>query len=142
MLSWGSSFSSIPFFFFLLGLHISMGLDRFPVLRIGSDPTEVSDLGRTGGESDGLAVVVHRGVPREPPLPLGKGKGKISEIQYPSGSEYLRAAIQNAEIFVTQYGSLLGVQVSCPDVLTTYVIQVPKMICFFEVAFENGLHFP
>ena len=119
-----------------------MGPDRFPVLRIGSDPTEVSGLGRTGGESDGLAVVVHRGVPREPPLPLGKGKGKISEIQYPSGSEYLRAAIQNAEIFVTQYGSLLGVQVSCPDVLTTYVIQVPKMMCFFEVAFENGLHFP
>ena len=26
--------------------------------------------------------------------------------------------------------------------LTTYVIQVPKMVCFFKVAFENGLHFP
>ena len=29
-----------------------------------------------------------------------------------------------------------------PDVLTTYVVQVPKMVCFFEVAFENGLKFP
>ena len=113
-------------FFFLLGLHISMGPSRFPVLRIGSDPTEVSGSGRMGGESDGLAMVVHRGVPREPPFPLGKGKGKINEIRYPSGSEYLRAAIQNAEvmgpsrveplygeIFATWYGSALGVQVWC-----------------------------
>ena len=43
---------------------------------------------------------------------------------------------------MAQYGSLLGVQVWCPDVLTTYVVQVPKMVCFFEVAFENGLRFP
>ena len=26
--------------------------------------------------------------------------------------------------------------------LTTYVVQVPKMVCFFEVAFENNLRFP
>ena len=26
--------------------------------------------------------------------------------------------------------------------LTTYVVQVPKMVCFFKVAFENSLHFP
>ena len=26
--------------------------------------------------------------------------------------------------------------------LTTYVVEVPKMVCFFEVAFENGLCFP
>ena len=154
LLGWGSVFSSIPFFF-LLGLHISMGPGRLLVLRIGSDPTEVFGSGRTGGESDGLAVVVHRGVQGEPPLPLGKGKGKISEIRYPRGSEYLRAAIQNAkvvgpirveplygEIFATRYGSPLRVQVWCPDVLTTYAVQVPKIVCFFEVAFENGLRFP
>ena len=107
-----------------------------------------------GGESDGLAMVVHRGVPGEPHFPLGngKGKGKISEIRYPSGPEYLRSVIQNAEvvgpsrveplygeIFATRYGSPLGVQVWCPDVLTTYAVQVPKMVCFFEVAFENRL---
>ena len=39
-------------------------------------------------------------------------------------------------------GPRLGVQVWCPDVLTTYVVEVPKMVCFFEVAFENGLRFP
>ena len=42
-------------------------------------------------------MVVHRVAPREPPFPLGNGKGKISEIRYPSGSEYLRATIQNVE---------------------------------------------
>ena len=26
--------------------------------------------------------------------------------------------------------------------LTSYVVQVPKMVCFFEVAFKNGLRFP
>ena len=26
--------------------------------------------------------------------------------------------------------------------LTTYAVEVPKMVFFFEVAFENGLHFP
>ena len=35
-----------------------------------------------------------------------------------------------------------GVQVWSPDVLTSYVVQVPKMVCFFEVAFENGPRFP
>ena len=46
------------------------------------------------------------------------------------------------EIFMAQYGSPFGVQVWCPDVLTTYIVQVPKMVCFFEVAFENGLSLP
>ena len=89
--------------------------------------------------------MVHRAAPREPPFPLDKGKGKINEIRCPSGSEYLRAAIQNAEavgpsrveplygeIFVAQYEPLFGVQVWCLDVLTTYVVEVPKMVCFFE----------
>ena len=46
------------------------------------------------------------------------------------------------EIVAAQYGSPFGVQVWCPDVLTTYIVQVPKMVCFCEVAFENGLRFP
>ena len=75
-----------------------MGPDRSFVLRIGSNPIEASGSGRTGGESDSLVVVVHWVAPGEPPFPLSKGKDKISEIRYPSGSEYLRAAIQNAEV--------------------------------------------
>ena len=74
-----------------------MGLGRSSVLRIRSNPAEASSSGRTNGGNDDLAVVVHRADPRESPLPLDKGKGKINEIQNPSGSEYLRAAIQNAE---------------------------------------------
>ena len=47
-----------------------------------------------------------------------------------------------SEIFAARYGPPFGVQVWCPDVLTTYVVEVPKMVCFFEVAFKNGLRFP
>ena len=28
------------------------------------------------------------------------------------------------------------------DVLTSYVVSVSKMVCFFEVAFDNDLRFP
>ena len=52
--------------------------------------------GRTGGESDRLAVVALRDAPGEPPFPLGKGKDKIYKIRYPVGSEYLRSTVQNA----------------------------------------------
>ena len=147
-------FFDFPFFSYL-ALHTSIGPGRSSALRIGSNQAEASSSGRTGGESDSLAGVVHRVASGEPPFPLDKGKGKINEIRYPSSSKYLRAAIQNAEvvgpsrveplygeIFEAGYGPSLGIQVWCPDVLTTYVVQVPKMVCFFEVAFENGLCFP
>ena len=81
------------FLFPCLALHISLGPGRSFVLRIRSNSIEASGLGWTSGEFDSLAVVVHQVAPREPPFPLGKGKGKISEIRYPSGFEYLRAAI-------------------------------------------------
>ena len=89
-------------------------------------------------------MVVHRITSRGPPSPLGKGKGKMSEIRYPCGSEYLTAVVQNAEVmgpsrvepsfgetFAVRYKPSFGVQVWCPDVLTSYVVQVPKMVCFF-----------
>ena len=139
MSGWGSAFSLISLS--CLTLHTSMGPSRSFVLRIGSNPTEASSSGRTDGGNDNLAVVVHWATPGEPPFPLDKGKGKINEIRYPSGSEYLRAAIQNAEaiglsrveplygeIFADRYGPLFGVQVWCPDVLTTYVVEVPNMV--------------
>ena len=75
-----------------------MGLGRSSVLRIGSNPAEASSSGRTDEGNDSLTVVVHRSAPGKPPFPLDKGKGKLNEIRYPSGSEYLRAAIQNAEV--------------------------------------------
>ena len=59
-------------------------------------PRRLVRVGLKGG-NDNLAVVVHQATPGEPPFPLDKGKGKVNEIRYPSGSECLRAAIQNAE---------------------------------------------
>ena len=138
-----------------LTLHTSMGPGRSSVLRIGINPTEVSSSRWTDRGNDSLAVVVHWDSPGEPPFPLDKGKGKINEIWYPRGSEYLRDAIQNAklvglnrveplygEIFAARYRPPFGIQVWCPDVLTTYVVQVPKLVCFFKVVFKNDLHFP
>ena len=46
------------------------------------------------------------------------------------------------EILARRYRPPFSVQVWSPDILTSYVVQVPKMVCFFEVAFENGLRFP
>ena len=61
-----------------------MGPGRSSVLRIRSNPTEVSSSDRTDGGNNSLAVVVHWAAPGEPPFPLDKGKGKINEIRYPS----------------------------------------------------------
>ena len=47
-----------------------------------------------------------------------------------------------AKIFATRYGPPSSVRIWCPDLLTSSVVPVPKMVCFFEAAFENGLRFP
>ena len=99
--------------------------------------------------------MVDRAPPTDHPSPSGKGKGKISEIRYLSGSEYLKATVKYADVvgssrveplyektLVTRYKPPLGVQFWCPDLLTSYIVQVPKMVCFFEAAFENGLRLP
>ena len=124
-------------------------------MRIGGDSSIVSDSGWISGASYRLAGVAFRDVPGQPPLPLDKGKGRIDEIKYPVGSEYLKSAMQNAlavgpsrvgplygETFMRRYRPPFGVQVWSPDILTSYVVQVPKMVCFFEVAFDNGIRFP
>ena len=132
-----------------------MGPGRSSSLRIGGDSSTVSGSGRTDGAFDNLNGVVLRNAPREPPFPLDKGKGRIDEIKYPRGSEYLKSAMQNAlavgpsrieplygATFARYYMPPFGVQVWSPNILTSYVVQVPKMVCFFEVAFDNGLRFP
>ena len=124
-------------------------------LLIGGRSAEEFESRRTDGGSGSLAAVVDRAHPADHPSLSGKGKGKISEIRYPSGSEYLRVAVKYADVvgpsrveplyektFVTRYRPPLGVQVWCPDLLTSYIVQVPKMVCFFDHAFENSLRFP
>ena len=118
-------------------------------------PTEESASGQTGGGLGGPAAVVAGVLPVGYLPPPSKGKGKISKIRYPGGSEYLRAVVRYAEVvgpsrvepsyvktFSTRYGPPSGVQIWCPDLLTSYFVPVPKMVCFFEAAFENGLRFP
>ena len=121
-----------------------MGLGHSSTLRIGGDSSAESGSGRTGGESNRLAMVVLRDAPGEPPSPLGKGKDKIDEVKYSVGSKYLKSTMQNAlavgpsrveplfgEVFARRYRPPFGVQVWAPNVLISYVVQVPKMVCFF-----------
>ena len=132
-----------------------MGPGLSSSLRIGGDSSVAAGSGRTGSASDRSAGVDLRDTPGEPPFPLNKGKGRIDKIKYPGGSEYLKSAVQNAlavgsskvdplygATFARRYRPPFGVRVWSPDVLTSYVVSVPKMVCFFEVAFDNGLRFP
>ena len=132
-----------------------MGPGRFSSLRIGGDSLVVASSGRTRGASDRSAAVELRNPPGALPLPLDKGKRRVSLVKYPGGSEYLKSAVQHAltvgpskvgpsygATFAKCYRPPSGVRVWSPDVLTFYVVSVPKMVCFFEVAFENGLRFP
>ena len=122
---------------------------------IGGDSSAVVGSGRTRGATDLSAVVERRDAPEAPPIPLDKGKGRVNLIKYPGGSEYLKSAVHHAltmgpskvgpsygVTFTRRYRPSLGVRVWSPDVLTFYVVSVPRMVCFFEVAFDNGLHFP
>ena len=98
--------------------------NRSSGLRIGGSSAEEPDLGQTGEGSDRLALVVDRVPSTEPPSSSDKGKGKVSEIRYPGGSDYLRAAVKNVEvvgpcriepsfgkIFATRYKPPFGVHV-------------------------------
>ena len=132
-----------------------MGPGRSSSLRIGCGSSAVANTGRTRGASDHSAVAECQDAPGAPPLPLDKGKGRINLIKYHGGSDYLKSAVQHAvtvgpskvgpsygATFAKRYGTPLGVRVWSPDVLTFYVVSVPRMVCFFEVAFDNGLRFP
>ena len=67
-----------------------MGPVRSSSLRIGHDSNVVFDSGQASGASDRLDGVAFRDAMGEPPLPLDKGKGRIDEIKYLVGSEYLK----------------------------------------------------
>ena len=100
-----------------------MGPGRSSFMLIGGDSSAVSSSVRTSGASN--------------------------------RSTYLRSAVQHAltmgpnkvgpsygDTFSRRYRLPFGVRVWSPDILTPYVVFVPKMVCFFEVAFNNGLRFP
>ena len=132
-----------------------MGPGRSSSLRIGRNSSAATSSGQIGGASDRSTGVEFRDAPWAPPLPLDKGKGKVDLINYPEGSEYLKFVVQHAltvgpskvgssygATFARRYRPPFGIRVWSPDVLTYYVVSIPKMVCFFEVAFDNGLCFP
>ena len=132
-----------------------MGPSRSSSLRIDGDSLVVPRPGRTRGAPNRSAAAELRDAPGALPPPLDKGKGRVNLIEYSGGSDYLKSAVQHAitvgpskvgpsygATFAKRYRPLSGVRVWSPDVLTFYVVPVPKMVCFFEVAFENGLRFP
>ena len=136
-------------------MRASSGSIHFAGLHIGGRPVEGAESEQVGGGSGGLpSAAIRAPLVGHPPLP-GKGKERISEIRYPIELEYFKAAVRcsdavgpsrvkpsYAEIFATRYRPLAGIHVWRPDFLTSYVVHVPKMVFFFEVAFENGLRFP
>ena len=136
-------------------MRASSRSNRSTGLHIGGRPAEGSESEQACGGSGGAPVAAVRApLVGHPPL-AGNGKERSREIRYPTSSEYLRAAVKcsdvigpsrvepsYAKIFVTRYRPLAGVNVWRLDFLTSYVFHVPKMVCFFETAFENGLRFP
>ena len=129
--------------------------NRSSGLRIRGSSTEEPDLGQAGEGSNCPTIVVGCVPLAGPPSPSGKVKSKVNEIRYPDSFDYLRVAVQNAEVvgpsriepcfgktFVACYRPPFGVNVWCPDILISYIVQVPKMVCFFKSAFGNGLCIP
>ena len=120
-------------------MRTSSGPNRSSSLRIRGRLAEESKPRRTGGGSGSLIVVVDRAPPADHPFSSGKRNGKISEIMYTSGSEYLKAAVKYADVvglsqveplyektFVTRYRPPLGVQVWCPDLLKPISSKFPR----------------
>ena len=132
-----------------------MGLGRSSSLRIGGDSSAVTSSGLSRSASDRSAAVELRNAPEALLLPLEKGKRRIDLIEYPGGTKYLKSTVQHAiyvgpnkvgpsygTTFVKRFRTPFGVRVWSPNLLTFYVVSVPKMVCFFEVAFDNALRFP
>ena len=79
-------------------MRTSSGPTRSSGLCIGGKSAEEPDLGQTNEGSGHPALIVYRVPSAGPPSSSGKGKGKVSEIRYLISSDYLRAAVQNAEV--------------------------------------------
>ena len=131
-----------------------MGSSHSSSLRIYANPP--TDAGSEQAREAPIRSTVAGSLnaPEAPPLPLGKGKRKINLIKYPKGSDFLKTVVRHAvkvgsskvgpsyeSTFVERYRPLPGIRIWSPDFLTRYATSVPGMVCFFEVAFDNGLRF-
>ena len=118
----------------------SSASSRFVGLSIERRPIEESESGRTGSGIGSPAALVARVLSVGYLPPSGKGKGFISKIRYPRGSEYLRDAVRYADAvgpsqvepsyaktFATRYGPPPSVRMWCLDLLMSYVVPILKM---------------
>ena len=141
-------------FLFILSAY-AMGSNRSSSLRIYASPPADTNPDQAREVPSRLVVVNPQNAPAAPPPPLGKGKKKMNLLKYPKGSDFLKVSVRHAmkvgpsrvgpsyeSTFVERYRPPPGVHVWSPDFLTRYVTSVPGMVCFFEVAFDNGLRFP
>ena len=98
MLGWGPTSFVVLFVLSLrrLVMRASSGSSHSVGLRIEGKPAEEPESGQTSGGLGSPTVVVAGVLPVGYLPPPSKGKGKISEIRYPGGSEYLRAAMRYA----------------------------------------------
>ena len=132
-----------------------MGPSRSSSLRIFADPPADASSGQAREAPIRSTAVRSPNAPEAPPPPLGKGKRKINLIKYPKGSDFLKTAVHHAVkvgpsklgpscelTFAERYRPHPCVRIWSPDFLTRYATSVPGMVCFFEVAFDNGLRFP
>ena len=132
-----------------------MGSNRSSSLRIYASSPADTNPDQAREVPSRLVVVNPPNAPAAPPPPLGKGKRKINLLKFPKGSDFLKIVVRHAmkvgpsrvgpsyeSTFVERYRSPPGVRIWSPDFLTRYVTSVPGMVCFFEVAFDNGLRFP
>ena len=144
MLGWSPTFFIVSLILFLCCFVMCAST----ILLIEGRSVDEFVSGKNGDVLGGLVAVVVGALPVGYLPPLGKSKGKISEIRYLGGSEYLRDVVRYADavgpcqvepsftkFFATHYGPPSGVRIWCPDILTYYVVSVPKMVCFFEAAF-------
>ena len=152
---WNLFFHSFTFHYLCPIICASSGSNRSVSLHIRDRLAEGSESELVGGGSGGFPfAAVKTPFVGHPPLP-SKGKERIREIKYPTGSKYLKVVVRcsdavgpswvepsYAEIFATHYKPLVGIYVWRPNFLTSYIVHVPKMVFFFEAAFENGLRFP
>ena len=79
-------------------MRTSSGPNHSSGLHIRGSPAEESESRQTGGGSNSLVAMVNRAPPADHPSPSSKGKGKISEIRYPSDSKYLKAAVKYTDV--------------------------------------------
>ena len=132
-----------------------MGPIRSSSLHIDADPPVDAGPGQVREAPIHSTAIGSPNAPEAPPPPLGKGKRKINLIKYPKGSDFLKTVVRHAVkvgpskvgpsyefAFAERYRPPPGVRIWSPDFLTRYATFVPGMVCFFEIAFDNGFRFP